>query len=65
MKIIINNKEMKTQATNLAALADELKLPERGVAVAIANRMVPRSEWEATPLCEGEQLTMIQAACGG
>ena len=48
MQIYVNNKPVATEATNLAMLAHELTLPERGVAVAVNNKMVPRLQWEQT-----------------
>lgn len=65
MKIIINNKETETKAVNLSELAAELALPAKGVAVAMSNKMVPRTEWEQTPLTEGASIVIIKAACGG
>lgn len=65
MTIKINNKETDTQVGNLFQLAAELSLPEKGVAVAVNNRMVPRTEWAATPLAENDNVVIIKAACGG
>lgn len=65
MNIIINNKETNTSAKNLKELALELNLPEKGVAVAVSNKMVPRTEWEQTPIAEGANIVIIKAACGG
>lgn len=65
MLILINNKSAETQAKNLQELADELALPAKGVAVAVANKMVPRSEWMATELKESDSVVIIKAACGG
>lgn len=65
MTITINNKQTETEATNLSLLAQELALPERGVAIAIANKMVPRAEWENAILQEGASVVIIKAACGG
>lgn len=65
MNIKINNKSTDTQCTDLAALAAELELPQKGVAVAINNRMVPRTEWQATALAENDNVVIIKAACGG
>lgn len=56
---------MSTEATNLCLLAAELSLPEKGVAVAVEGKMVPRSLWEQTPLSEGAHIVIIKAACGG
>ena len=47
MKISINGETAETSAKTLAELAKELGLPERGVAVAAENRVVPRAEWAA------------------
>lgn len=65
MEININNKAVSTEAKNLAELALELSLPEKGVAVAVANKMVPRCEWASTLLAEGANVVIIKAACGG
>lgn len=65
MNIKINNKPTDTQCADLAALAVELELPQKGVAVAINNRMVPRTEWQATTLAENDNVVIIKAACGG
>ena len=50
MKVNINNKETETQALNVKQLAEELNLPAKGVAIAISNSMVPRNDWEQTPI---------------
>ena len=36
-----------------------------GIAVAIANKVVPRSEWPTTRLQAGTKITVIRAVCGG
>ncbi len=65
MEILINNNSVTTSARNLMLLSEELELPRNGVAIAIGNTMIPRTEWEATPLTEGDSITIIKAACGG
>ncbi|MCM1109405.1 MAG: sulfur carrier protein ThiS [Clostridium sp.] len=65
MKITVNNKEKETRAGNIARLLEEMELPVQGVAVAVDNRMVPRTEWERHALTEGMSLVIIKAACGG
>lgn len=65
MKVNINNKETETQALNVRQLAEELKLPATGVAVAISNVMVPRDEWDSTPITEGADIVIVKAFCGG
>ena len=65
MKVNINNKETETQALNVKQLAEELNLPDKGVAIAISNSMVPRDEWEQTAITEGADIVIIKAFCGG
>ena len=65
MEITVNNKVLETQARTLEELAQELALPAKGVAVAVANSMVSRTEWGTTPLHEGDAVIIIKAACGG
>ena len=66
MQIIVNNKAMEmAEGSTLSALAGALRLPEKGVAVAVNNQMIPREEWSATSLQEGTQVVVIKAACGG
>lgn len=65
MTILINNKSTETSSKNLQELAEELALPEKGVAVAVANKMVPRTEWPDTSLNENDSVVIIKAACGG
>ena len=65
MKIKINDKETNVKATSLQELAQELTLPEKGIAVAVNNRMVPRSNWQLTELHDGDKIVIIKAVCGG
>ncbi len=66
MQIIVNNKAMEmAEGSTLSTLAEALRLPEKGVAVAVNNQMIPREEWSATSLQAGAQVVVIKAACGG
>ena len=65
MEITVNNSKKTTQAPDLKALALELELPEKGVALALDGKMVPRADWEGTALHEGAKLLVIRATCGG
>ena len=37
----------------------------RGVAVAVDGAVVPRSEWDATELAEGQRVEIVRAVQGG
>ena len=65
MDININNKKTSVTSTNLQELVQEMNLPEKGVAIAISNQMIPRTEWANTPIAEGADVVIIKAACGG
>ena len=65
MKVIVNEKEVETQAGSLEILAAELGLPLQGLAMAVDNKMVPRTQWSVQPLHEGARIIVIKAVCGG
>ena len=66
MKVQVNNKEVEmTPASTLTQLAAQLELPVQGIAIAVNNKMIPRSEWEKFALQENDNLVVIKAACGG
>lgn len=65
MKVTVNNKEMETGSATLQQLTEELALPIQGIAIAVNNRIVPRTEWADYALKEGISIVIIKAACGG
>lgn len=65
MKVQVNNKEVETTATNLVLLTEQLQLPLVGIAIAVNNKMIPRTQWDVFSLQENDQLVIIRAACGG
>lgn len=65
MNIIVNNSPHETAATTLAQLAAEQNLPHSGVAVAVNNQMVPRTEWDSFTLQDGQKITILKAFSGG
>ena len=46
-------------------LAEQLGLPEKGVAVAVGSKMIPRDEWAACSIADGDNIIVIRASCGG
>lgn len=65
MNVTVNNKPVETGASTLKELAVQLELPEKGVAIAVSNKMVPRSEWDNFAITEGVSIIVIRASCGG
>ena len=52
-------------ATVAAAIEASGAAAQRGVAVAVDGEVVPRSEWDATRLHEGEKIEVLAAIQGG
>ncbi len=66
MKLYVNSKETELPDTfHLQELTHQLQLPEKGIAVAVNNKMIPRNEWNNHTLQEGDHVIIIKAACGG
>ena len=51
--------------STLLQLLEAEGLARPGVAVAVDRNVVPRAQWDATPLRYGMEITVIQAVCGG
>ena len=41
------------------------EVPAKGVAVALNNKVVRKSQWDETPLKQGDRILVITAVCGG
>ncbi|MBO4498631.1 MAG: sulfur carrier protein ThiS [Bacteroidaceae bacterium] len=65
MKILINDKNTETASANLHELAAELKLADKGVAIALNGVMVQRDSWKSALLNESDKVIIIKAVCGG
>ena len=66
MNITVNH-ETKTlaQVTSLDQLLGDLKISTQGIAVAINNQIITKTQWSNTPLHENDNVTIIQATQGG
>ena len=65
MIVFVNNKKTDLQCATLAELVASQNLPEQGVAVAVDNEMIPRSQWETFRLEPLQRITILKAFCGG
>ncbi len=66
MEIILNNKVQAIKdKSNLVDLVAELQLPEKGIALAVNNAVVPKNEWQSFELSEQMKVTLIRATQGG
>ena len=67
MKYFVNN-ELKEilESTSLFDVLVQMKIAnQKGIAVAINNSVIPKSEWEKYKLNENDRVTIITATQGG
>ena len=66
MKVILNDSlyEVKEETT-LEEFIESLEIRLQGVAIAINNEVIPKSEWKNTKLTDDMALMMIHAVSGG
>jgi sulfur carrier protein len=66
--VTINGERRRLPAdatVELAVRESGVPEPGRGVAVAVDGEVVPRGEWAATTLREGQHVEVLQAVQGG
>ncbi len=65
--ILVNGDERRTTAATLRDLLDEMGYPAApsGIAVAIGDRIVPRTAWSRQPLETGDRVEIVGAVQGG
>lgn len=65
MIVNVNEKQIEVaEATTVAALLASMGYPDRGIAVAVDQAVLPRSRW-ATALADGARLEVVTAVQGG
>ncbi len=65
MKVIVNDKDVEVdEQTTVAGLLLGLGFPEKGIAVAVDQTVLPRSSWQTT-LTDGARLEVVTAVQGG
>jgi sulfur carrier protein len=65
MNVIVNDKPVEVDdKTTVAGLLERLGFPEKGIAVAVDQTVLPRSNWQ-TPLTDGARLEVLTAVQGG
>ncbi|KKO80290.1 MULTISPECIES: sulfur carrier protein ThiS [Corynebacterium] len=65
MILIFNGQPYDTAADTVAQLLEEKGIDADGTAVALSEQVVPRSQWESTPLTEGATVEVLTAVQGG
>ncbi|CDO86728.1 thiamine biosynthesis protein ThiS [Mycobacterium triplex] len=65
MIVVVNENSVEVDGqTTVAGLLASLGFPERGIAVAMDDAVLPRSRW-ATELFDGARLEVVTAVQGG
>lgn len=65
MILILNGQPYDTAASTVAQLLEEKGIAADGTAVAVAEQVIPRSQWETTPLNQGAAVEILTAVQGG
>jgi sulfur carrier protein len=65
LQLVINGEEQSRQAGTLEELIAELGLQADRVAVELNRRIVPRAEWSAAALQDGDRLEIVHFVGGG
>ena len=67
MEVIVNNSTTQVQnESSLSELINSLNLIEqKGIAIALNNKVVTKIKWESTTLSEKDKITIIKATQGG
>ncbi len=68
MELKINNqtKQFKVEALSIQALLDiEIPQKQNGIAVAVNNNVIPKSNWNSHLLSETDDILIISATQGG
>lgn len=67
MNITVNKKvhNFEGEAMALMSVLEACDLPQKGIAVAINNKVVRKTDWPLTTVKDGDSVTVIQAVCGG
>ena len=65
MIVVVNENAVEVDGqTTVAGLLESLGFPQRGIAVAMDDAVLPRSSW-ATELFDGARLEVVTAVQGG
>ncbi len=66
MKLMLNGEPADApDAVTVAAFLEQLGLPQKGVAVERNREIVPKSQYAATKLNDGDQIEIVQFVGGG
>ena len=66
VRVVVNGQsESYPAGTMLGAVVSRLRPNRTGIAVAVGDDVVPRTEWDTTRLCDGDEIEILTAVQGG
>jgi sulfur carrier protein len=66
MKVTVNGAEKVVEdGSVIGVVVDDLGRGRRGMAIARNGEVVPRSQWDLTPVVAGDRIEIVVAAQGG
>lgn len=66
IRVVVNGQPESFPAdTTLGAVVSRLRPGRTGIAVAIGDDVIPRTEWDRTWLCDGDEIEILTAVQGG
>lgn len=65
MQLIINGDPFQTEKTFVAEIMAELNLPASGIAIAINEEVISKSNWSTFKVAENDKILIITATQGG
>ena len=66
MKLIVNKKQVEIERkVNIYELLELLNVNPSHCAVAIGNKVIKKTQWSEMQLKEADEITIINATCGG
>ena len=67
INIYVNNKPQQLHAeAKIRDLLDAINIPsQKGIALAVNNYVIPRTEWDTYALAPEDKVTLIKATQGG
>ena len=66
MYIKVNNENQEiSENTSIEQLVEELKISTNGIAIAINNTVVKKSEWNSTIIKNNDDILIIKSTQGG
>ncbi|MBD5771727.1 sulfur carrier protein ThiS [Marinomonas colpomeniae] len=65
MNIILNDVPYEFSGNTLKDLLSALKKEEQGIAIAIEQQVIPKSQWQSTQLIERSQVFIFESIAGG